>query len=89
MILAINGVVAGGGWHFYWQADIPIAADHATFLEPHASVGWVPLREMLGLATKAPFSVVMRMALMGTPSDCRPSGPMTWGSSPSSSHTSV
>jgi E-phenylitaconyl-CoA hydratase len=66
VICAVNGVVAGGGWHFFWQSDFAIAADHATFLEPHVSVGWVPLREMLGLASHAPLSVVSRMALMGT-----------------------
>lgn len=66
VICAINGVIAGGGWHFYWQSDFAIAADTATFLEPHVSVGWVPLREMLGLATRAPLGVVSRMAFLGT-----------------------
>jgi enoyl-CoA hydratase/carnithine racemase len=66
VFLAINGVVAGGGWHFVWQTDFAIAVEDATFLEPHVSVGWVPNREMMGLATRAPFGVVMRMALMGT-----------------------
>lgn len=66
VILAINGVVAGGGWHYVCQSDFAIAAEHAEFLEPHVSVGWVPVREMLGLATRAPFGEVMRMAMMGT-----------------------
>jgi enoyl-CoA hydratase/carnithine racemase len=66
VICAINGVVAGGGWHFFWQSDFSIAVDDATFLEPHVSVGWVPLREMLGMATKAPLPIVARMALLGT-----------------------
>lgn len=66
VVCAINGVCAGGGWHFYWQSDFAIASETATFLEPHVSVGWVPLREMLGLANRAPLSVVLRMALMGT-----------------------
>lgn len=66
VILAINGAVAGGGFHYVCQTDFAICADHATFLEPHVSVGWVPIREMLGLATRAPFAVVMRMAMMGT-----------------------
>src|SRR3990172_12663693 len=39
VICAINGVVAGGGWHFVWQSDFAIAAEHATFLEPHVSIG--------------------------------------------------
>ena len=66
VICAVNGAVAGGGWHFIWQSDFAIAADHATFLEPHVSVGWVPVREMLGLASRAPLGVVLRMAFMGS-----------------------
>jgi E-phenylitaconyl-CoA hydratase len=66
VFLAINGVMAGGGFHFLWQSDFAICSDNATFLEPHVSVGWVPVREMLGVATRVPFSVAMRMALMGT-----------------------
>ncbi len=66
VILAINGICAGGGFHFLWQSDFAICVDHATFLEPHVSIGWVPLREMMGLADRAPLSVVLRMALMGT-----------------------
>jgi enoyl-CoA hydratase/carnithine racemase len=66
VLVAINGVMAGGGFHFLWQSDFAICSENATFLEPHVSVGWVPVREMLGLATRGPFAVVMRMALMGT-----------------------
>jgi E-phenylitaconyl-CoA hydratase len=66
VICAVNGVVAGGGWHFMWQADFAIASDNATFLEPHVSVGWVPLREMLGMALRVPQGPIRRMAYMGT-----------------------
>ncbi|MBI2305333.1 MAG: enoyl-CoA hydratase/isomerase family protein [Chloroflexi bacterium] len=66
VILAINGVCAGGGWHFVWQSDFAIASEHATFLEPHVSVGWVPLREMLGAANRMPLSAALRMAMLGT-----------------------
>src|SRR5690606_6713847 len=66
VICAVNGVVAGGGWHFMWQADFAIASETATFLEPHVSVGWVPLREMLGMALRAPQGPIRRMAYMGT-----------------------
>lgn len=65
VILAINGVCAGGGFHFVWQSDFAICSDNATFLEPHVSIGWVPLREMMGLANRAPLSAVLRMAFMG------------------------
>ena len=66
VICAVNGVVAGGGWHFMWQADFAIASETATFLEPHVSVGWVPLREMLGMALRVPQGPIRRMAYMGT-----------------------
>ena len=66
VICAINGVVAGGGWHLVWQSDFAISAPTATFLEPHVSVGWVPLREMLGLGMRAAQGPIRRMAYMGT-----------------------
>lgn len=66
VLCAINGAVAGGGWHFVWQSDFSIAVENATFLEPHVSIGWVPVREMMGLANRAPLSVVLRMAFMGS-----------------------
>jgi enoyl-CoA hydratase/carnithine racemase len=66
MICAINGTCAGGGFHFVWMSDFAICVPEATFLEPHVSVGRVPVREMLGMATRMPLSYVMRMAYMGT-----------------------
>jgi enoyl-CoA hydratase/carnithine racemase len=66
MITAINGTCAGGGFHFVWMADFAICVPEATFLEPHVSVGQVPVREMLGMATRMPLSYVLRMAYMGT-----------------------
>ncbi|MBI2305334.1 MAG: enoyl-CoA hydratase/isomerase family protein [Chloroflexi bacterium] len=65
-IVAINGMCCGGGVHYIWQSDIAIAAEHATFFDPHVTRGWVPVREMLGMATRMPFGVAMRMAIMGT-----------------------
>jgi len=65
VLCAVNGVVAGGGWHFLWQSDFAIASPNATFLEPHVSIGWVPLREMWGLALRAPQGPIRRMAYMG------------------------
>ncbi len=66
IIMAVNGICAGGGWHYLGQADIPICSDNATFLEPHVSIGLMPLSEMFALADRAPLSVVLRMAFMGT-----------------------
>jgi enoyl-CoA hydratase/carnithine racemase len=67
VITAVNGVCAGGGLHFVADADIVIASDNATFLDPHVSVGQVSALEPLGLWLRASAGAVMRMALIGSP----------------------
>ena len=65
VVAAVNGTCAGGGLHFVADADIVIAADRATFMDPHVSVGQVSAFETIGLLKKAPMESVSRMALMG------------------------
>jgi enoyl-CoA hydratase/carnithine racemase len=65
VITAVNGICAGGGFHWVADADIVIAASDAQFLDPHVSVGQVVSIEAIGLIRKMPFEPVMRMALMG------------------------
>ncbi len=65
VIAAVNGVCAGGGLHFVADADIVIASDRATFLDPHVSIGQVSAYEVIGLARKSPMEAVTRLALAG------------------------
>ncbi len=65
VIAAVNGVCAGGGLHFVADADLVIASDSATFLDPHVSVGQASAFETIGLLKKAPMESVSRMALLG------------------------
>ena len=65
MIAAVNGVCAGGGLHFVADADIVIAADTATFVDPHVSLGQVSAYEAIGLVRRAAAEPIMRMALVG------------------------
>ena len=65
VIAAVNGVCAGGGLHFVADADLVIASDTASFLDPHVSVGQVSAFETIGLLKKAPMESVTRMALLG------------------------
>lgn len=65
IITAVNGVCAGGGLHFLADSDIAIASSRATFLDPHVSVGQVSAFETIGLARRASFTAVARMALTG------------------------
>jgi enoyl-CoA hydratase/carnithine racemase len=65
VIAAVNGICAGGGFHFVADADIVIAAADAEFFDPHVSIGQVVALEAIALARKVPFEAVMRMALVG------------------------
>lgn len=65
VITAVNGLCAGGAFHWVADADIVIAASDAQFFDPHVSVGQVVSIEAIGLLRKMPFEAVMRMALTG------------------------
>jgi len=64
-ICAVNGVCAGAGLHFVTDCDFAIAADNATFLDPHVNVGQVAALEPIGLSRRIPLGAVMRMVLVG------------------------
>jgi enoyl-CoA hydratase len=65
VITAVNGICAGGGFHWVADADIVIAASDAQFFDPHVSVGQVVSIEAIGLLRKMPVEAVMRMAFVG------------------------
>lgn len=65
VITAVNGICAGGGFHWIADADIVIAAGDAQFFDPHVSVGQVVAIEAIGLIRKMPAEAVMRMAFIG------------------------
>ena len=65
VIAAVNGVCAGGGLHFVADADVRIAADTATFVDPHVSIGQVVAFEGIALARQSPMETILRMALVG------------------------
>lgn len=65
VIVAVNGVCAGGGLHFVADADIVLASDDASFVDPHVSVGQVSALEPLTLWPRLGGQAVLRMALLG------------------------
>lgn len=65
IICAVNGAACGAGLDLVTTSDIAIAAEHATFFDPHVSIGVVSGREMARMARVLPFNVAMRMALIG------------------------
>jgi enoyl-CoA hydratase len=65
VITAVNGLCAGGAFHWIAETDIVIASADAEFFDPHVSVGQVSAIEMIALLRKIPAEAVMRMALVG------------------------
>lgn len=65
VIAAVNGTCAGGGLHFVADADVVIASETATFLDPHVSIGQVSAYEVVALVRKSPMEAITRMALTG------------------------
>ena len=65
VITAVNGICAGGGFHWIADADIVIAASDAQFFDPHVSIGQVVSIEAIGLMKRMPVEAVMRMAFVG------------------------
>jgi enoyl-CoA hydratase/carnithine racemase len=65
VIAAVNGVCAGGGLHLVADADIVIAADRASFIDPHVSVGQAVAYEAITLLRKSPMEAITRMTLSG------------------------
>ena len=64
-IIAVNGVVAGGGLHFLADADVVIASEDASFVDPHVSVGQVSALEPISLAPRMGLGNALRFAVLG------------------------
>ena len=66
VIAAVNGMACGGAFYLLGEADIVIAAEHATFFDPHVTYGMPAVFEPILMLHRMPFSEVLRMSLMGT-----------------------
>lgn len=65
VIAAVNGTVAAGAFYLLGQVDFIIAAEHATFVEPHVTYAMPAVYEPIEALAKMPFGEAMRMALLG------------------------
>jgi len=66
VVCAINGMACGGAFYFLGEVDILIAADHATFFDPHVTYGMPAVYEpLLMLHRGVPFGEILRMTLLG------------------------
>jgi enoyl-CoA hydratase/carnithine racemase len=65
VIAAVNGMACGGALYMLGESDIIIAAEHATFFDPHVTYGMVAGFESVHLLQKLPLGEAMRVVLMG------------------------
>jgi len=65
VIAAVNGVACGGAFFMLGEAEFIIAAESATFFDPHVTYGMTSAFEPIQMLQKMPFQEVMRMALLG------------------------
>lgn len=64
VLVAVNGICLGAGLHLVADADLVIAAEHATFFDTHVRVGQVFALEGIALLRRMPFGEVMRLMLL-------------------------
>jgi enoyl-CoA hydratase/carnithine racemase len=65
VVAAVNGMACGGAFYMLGEVDIIIAAEHATFFDPHVTYGMVAGFEPTHLLQKLPLGETLRLALLG------------------------
>ncbi|MGH9187232.1 MAG: enoyl-CoA hydratase/isomerase family protein [Acidimicrobiales bacterium] len=65
VIAAVNGMACGGAFYLIGEVDFVIAAEHATFFDPHVSYGMPAAFEPVRMLQKMPLHEVLRMTLLG------------------------
>jgi enoyl-CoA hydratase/carnithine racemase len=65
VIAAVNGMACGGALYLLGESDIIIAAENATFFDPHVTYGMVAAFEGMHLLQKLPLGETLRLVLLG------------------------
>ena len=65
VIAAVNGICCAGAFYLVAESDIIIAAEHATFFDPHVTYGMAAVYEPMKLVQRMPLGEVLRLALLG------------------------
>ena len=66
VIAAVNGMACGGAFYLLGEAEFIIAADHATFFDPHLTFGMPAVYEPTVMIPRMPFGEIARLTLMGS-----------------------
>jgi enoyl-CoA hydratase/carnithine racemase len=65
VVAAVNGMACAGAFYLLGEVDIIIAAEHATFFDPHVTYGMAAVFEPMAMLQRMPLGEVLRMSLMG------------------------
>ena len=65
VVAAVNGMACGGAFYMLGEVETIIAADHATFFDPHVTYGMTAAFEPALMLPRMPFGEIMRLTLMG------------------------
>lgn len=65
VVAAVNGMACGGAFYLLGEVETIVAADHATFFDPHTTYGMAASFEPILLHGQLPFGELCRIALMG------------------------
>jgi len=66
VIAAVNGIACGGAFYMLGEVDFIIAADHATFFDPHLTFNMAASFEPLQMTGRMPFGDLVRLTLLGS-----------------------
>jgi|JRHI01.1.fsa_nt_gi enoyl-CoA hydratase/carnithine racemase len=65
VIAAVNGMACGGAFYMLGETEFIVAAEHATFFDPHVTYGMTAAFEPIHMAGIMPFPEIMRLSLLG------------------------
>ncbi|MGI9600673.1 MAG: enoyl-CoA hydratase/isomerase family protein [Acidimicrobiales bacterium] len=65
VVAAVNGMCCGGAFYMLAEADVIIAAEHATFFDPHVTYGMAAVYEPMKMLQRMPLGEILRLSLLG------------------------
>jgi len=65
VIAAVNGMACGGAFYILGEVEFIIAADTATFFDPHVTHGMPCIYEPMLMLQRMPIGEIMRLSLLG------------------------
>ena len=65
VVAAVNGIACGGAFYMLGEVETIVAAEHATFFDPHVTYGMTAAFEPMLMLARMPFGEIMRLTLLG------------------------